>query len=192
MTFSLKLAALLFVTASAVAQIPSPVSVSPPDEPIPVSVNPNDLPPAPAPIPVKLIPIQNLYALGGSYNFNATPNFAATALYAHLVANPSTYFFTVIDILPNSTKPFIITNNVGVGLAQKMFTFGRVNLVVPTTAGVSWTGSNTGWQWTGGFAVIIQLNNNFYLIPTARYIKSSVSNGSDYQPILGLQLGFGK
>ena len=137
-------------------------------------------------------PIQNLYAAGASYNFNATPSVAGTALYAHYVAAPGTYAFTVIDVLPTTIKPFAVTNNVGMGLAQKMFTIGKVNLFMPTTAGVSWTGVNTGWQWTGGAAAAIPIGHNFYLVPTVRFLKSSVSGGSGYQPILGLNFGFGK
>jgi len=142
--------------------------------------------------PASPTPVRNLYAAGVSYNFNANPNVAGTALYAHLVTSPGTYAFTVIDVLPNTVKPFTVTSNIGAGLAQKMFTIGRTSLIMPTTAGISWSGQNTGWQWTGGVAVTVSLKSGLYLVPTARYIKSSVSNGSGYQPILGLAVGFGK
>lgn len=137
-------------------------------------------------------PIRNLYATGVSYNFNAQPNIAGTALYAHYIASPGTYGFTVIDVLPNTVKPFTVTSNIGAGLAQKMFSVGRASLFMPTTAGISWSGSNTGWQWTGGAAVSISIKSNFYLIPTARFLKSSISDGSGYQPIFGVEFGFGK
>jgi hypothetical protein len=142
--------------------------------------------------PVPVTPLQNLYAVGGAYNFNAQPSVAGTALYAHYVASPGTYAFTVIDVLPNTVKPFFVTSNVGVGLAQRMFSIGRVSLFMPTAAGVSWSGSNTGWQWTGGTAVTVSLNHSFYLVPTVRFLKSSVSGGSGYQPVLGLGFGWGK
>ena len=145
--------------------------------------------------PVTLVPVtplQNLYAVGGSYNVNASPSVAGTALYAHFVASPGTYAFTAIDVLPNTVKPFFVTSNIGVGLAQRMFSIGRVSLFMPTAAGVSWSGTNTGWQWTGGGAVTVSLNHSFFLVPTVRFLKSSVSGGSGYQPILGLSLGFGK
>jgi hypothetical protein len=141
---------------------------------------------------VPVVPLQNLYALGGSYNVNASPSVAGTALYAHFVTSPGTYAFTAIDVLPNTIKPFFVTSNIGVGLAQRMFTIGRVSLFMPTAAGISWSGSNTGWQWTGGTAVTVSLNHGFYLVPTVRFLKSSVSGGSGYQPILGLGLGWGK
>lgn len=136
--------------------------------------------------------IQNLYAVGVSYNINGQPSVAGTALYAHYVASPGTYAFTAIDVLPNTVKPFTVTSNIGVGLAQKMFSVGRASLFMPTTAGISWTGSNTGWQWTGGAAVSISLKSGMYIIPTVRFLKSSVSDGSGYQPIIGVSFGFGK
>jgi hypothetical protein len=137
-------------------------------------------------------PIKNLYALGSSYNVNAKPSVAGTALYAHYIAAPGTYAFTAIDVLPNTVKPFTVTSNIGAGLAQKMFTIGRASLFMPTTAGISWTGANTGWQWSGGAAVVVSTKYGFYLIPTVRFLKSSVSGGTGYQPIVGLALGFGK
>jgi hypothetical protein len=137
-------------------------------------------------------PIHNLYAYGASYNVNAKPSVAATALYAHYIASPGTYAFTVIDVVPNTVAPFTVTSNIGGGIAQKMFTIGRVSLFMPTTAGISWTGTNTGWQWTGGGAVVISTKHDFYLVPTLRFLKSSVSGGSGYQPIIGLAIGFGK
>jgi hypothetical protein len=137
-------------------------------------------------------PIQNLYAAGGSYNFNATPAVAGTALYARYVASPGTYAFTVIDVLPGTVKPWTVTSNIGLGLAQKMFSIGKVNVFMPTAAGISWTGSNTGWEWTGGAAVTVPISHNFYLMPTCRFLKSSVSGGTGYQPVLGVLLGWGK
>ena len=137
-------------------------------------------------------PVSNLYVVGPSYNVNAQPSIAGTALFAHYIASPGTYGFTVIDVLPNTVKPFSVTSNIGVGLAQKMFSLGKVNIFMPTAAGVSWTGTNTGWQWTGGVAVTFPLKSNLYLVPTARFVKSSVSGGSGYQPIIGVSFGWGK
>jgi hypothetical protein len=170
MTSFLKFSAvLLFVTVTAFAQTPTP--------------------PTPTPITA---PIKNLYAVGGSFNVNAKPSVAGSALYAHFVASPGTYAFTVIDVLPNTVKPFTVTNNIGAGLAQKMLTIRNVSLYMPTTAGVSWSGTNTGWQWTGGGAIVIPMKNNLYMVPTLRFLKSSVSGGTGYQPIFGLSLGWGQ
>jgi hypothetical protein len=143
--------------------------------------------------PVKTaMPVQNLIAVGNSYNINATPSVAGSILFAHYIAAPGTYAFTAIDVLPGTIKPFTVTSNIGIGLAQKLFTIGRTSLYMPTAAGVSWTGGNTGWQWSGGVAVTVQLQYSFCLVPTVRFLKSSVSGGSGYQPVVGLSLGFGK
>jgi hypothetical protein len=138
-------------------------------------------------------PVQNLYAVGGSYNINATPSIAGSALYAHLtIPSTSTYTFTAVDVLPTPSKPFTVTSNIGAGLAQKIFSISKADLYTPTTAGVSWTGSNTGWQWTGGAAAVIPIKRNFCLVPTVRFLKSSVSGGTGYQPIVGLSIGWAK
>lgn len=137
-------------------------------------------------------PIQNFYAAGGSYSVNASPSIAGTGFYAHLVANSGTYAFTAVDALPATKKPFTVTSNIGVGIAQKLGCLGKVCAYMPTSAGVSWSGSNTGWQWNGGALVTIPLKNNCYLAPTVRVLKSSVSGGTGYQPIVGLLFGWGK
>src|ERR1039457_6907510 len=137
-------------------------------------------------------PIINLYAAGVSYNINGQPSIAGTAMYAHYIVSPGTYTFDVIDVLPNTIKPFSVTSNIGMGLAQKMFSIGRVNIFMPTAAGISWSGANTGWQWTGGVAVTVHLKTGSYLVPTVRFVKSSVSGGSGYQPIIGVAYGWGK
>jgi hypothetical protein len=136
--------------------------------------------------------IQNLYAAGGSYSVNASPSVAGTALYAHALNVSGTYAFTAVDALPNTMKPFTVTTNIGAGIAQKVFTLGNVPVYVPTAAGISWSGTNTGWQWNGGALVAIKVKGNYYLMPSLRFMKSSVSNGTGYQPIFGLLIGWGK
>jgi hypothetical protein len=136
--------------------------------------------------------LQNLYAGGLSYSVNASPGIAGTGLYAHLVAGSGTYAFTAVDALPNTLKPFTVTTNIGAGIAQKVTSFGGIGVYVPTALGVSWSGTNTGWQWNGGAAAVIPLKNSYYLMPTVRFLKSSVSGGTGYQPILGVLFGWGK
>ena len=136
--------------------------------------------------------IQNLYAAGASYSVNASPGVAGTGLYAHLIADTGTYAFTAVDALPNTVKPFTVTSNIGAGVAQKVTSFGKVGIYVPTAAGISWNGTNTGWQWNGGAAATIPLKNGYYLMPTVRFLKSSVSGGTGYQPIIGVLFGWGK
>lgn len=138
--------------------------------------------------------IQNVYAAGVSWNQSATPAVAGTALYAHALDSSGTYAFTAIDILPTSTKPFTVTTNIGVGVAQKIFSIGKIPIFVPTTAGVSWSGTNTGWAWsTGGLASIkLGKKSSWHMFPMFRVARSNVSSGSGVQPIIGIAFGWGQ
>lgn len=138
--------------------------------------------------------VSNLYMAGGSYNAGATPAFAGTALYAHQINTSGTYAFTMVDALPNTLRPFTVTTNFAAGIAQRIATIDGVSIFVPTAAGISYTGPNVGWSWSTGAGVPFQLKkgSSWYLMPTARVLKSSVSNGSGYQPIIGLLFGWGQ
>lgn len=149
-------------------------------------------PPPSAPLP------NNIYSIGGSYNNGVTPSYAVTAMYAKLLnADAGTYGFTVLDILPISVKPATISTNIGVGIAQRVLTLPNgVNIFAPVDAGVSITGTNTGWSWTGGLLADYNLKKKgiptvYHLQPNVRFIKSSVSNGADYQLIGGFNFAFG-
>src|SRR6185369_5976918 len=138
-------------------------------------------------------PLSNIYAAGVSYNQGASPSIAATGLYAHLVNDGSgTYAFTVVDALPISTKPFTVNTNFSAGIAQKIFTIGKVPVFIPTAAGISYNGTNTGWAWSTGAMVSVKLKGEWYLFPNIRVQKSSVSNGAGYQPVAGIMVGWGK
>lgn len=136
--------------------------------------------------------VQNMYAAGVSYNAGASPSVAGTGLYARLVANTGTYAFTALDVLPNTLKPLTVNTNVGIGVAQKIATIANIPVYVPTAAGISFNGANTGWQWNVGALASIKLKGNYYLMPTVRLVKSSVSNGTGYQPIAGVLFGWGR
>src|SRR5260370_25439750 len=136
--------------------------------------------------------LQNIYAGGISYSVGATPSIAGTGLYAHLVGNPGTYAFTAVDALPNTVKPFTVSTNIGAGIGQKVTTIGKIGIYMPTAAGISFNGANTGWQWNGGVLASIHVKGSYYLMPSARFLKSSVSNGSGYQPIIGILLAWGQ
>lgn len=138
--------------------------------------------------------VQNIYAGGVSWNQSATPAVAGTALYAHAVDSSGTYAFTAVDVLPTSVKPFTVTTNVGVGIAQKLFSIGKVPIFVPTTAGVSWSGTNTGWAWSTGALASIKLGakKNWRFFPMFRVARSNVSSGSGVQPIIGVAFGWGQ
>ncbi len=127
--------------------------------------------------------LQNIYAGGISYS---------VGLYAHLVGNTGTYAFTAVDALPNTVKPFTVSTNIGAGIGQKVTTIGKIGIYMPTAAGISFNGANTGWQWNGGVLASIHVKGSYYVMPSARFLKSSVSNGSGYQPIVGVLLAWGQ
>lgn len=135
----------------------------------------------------------NIYAAGVSFNQSAKPAVAGTALYARLLSDGSgTYAFTVVDALPANVHPFTVTTNFGAGIAQKVFSIGKVPLYIPTSAGISFTGNNTGWNWSTGALASIKAKGNFRIMPNVRIVKSSVSDGAGYQPIVGLLFGWGQ
>lgn len=144
--------------------------------------------------------VSNLYMAGASYSAGAqTAPVAGSALYAHAITTGTTgmYAFTAIDAVPNTLHPFTVTSNIGVGVAEKLFTVDGISIFVPTSAGISWSGTNTGWQWSAGAGAPIKLKTTadggaFYIMPTVRVLKSSVSNGTGYQPIIGILFGWGK
>lgn len=139
--------------------------------------------------------IQNLYAGGVSWNNGAKPSIAGNVLYAHNLntgAQLATYAFTDVDLLPETLRPFQVTTNVGAGIAQQIAKLGSVPIYVPTAAGVSLNGTNTGWQWNGGAMAVVPLKGNYYLLPHLRFLRSSVSANSGFQIILGLDVGWGK
>lgn len=136
--------------------------------------------------------ISNLYAGGVSYNPGATPAIAGTGLWAHKVADTNTYAFTAVDALPTTLKPLVVNTNFSAGIAQKVLTIGKIPIFVPASAGVSYNGSNTGWAWTTGAMAAIKFKSNYYLCPNVRLVKSSVSGGTGYQPVIGVLFGWGQ
>jgi len=145
-----------------------------------------------APAPAAPAALQNVYAGGVSYNPSGTPGVAGTALQAHLLAATGTYEFTALDALPSATKPFTVTTNVGAGIAQRVLTIGNIPIYVPTDAGISFNGTNTGWQWSGGGLASINVKGNYYVMPAVRFLKSNVSGNSGYQLIASVLFAWGK
>jgi len=138
-------------------------------------------------------PLTNIYAVGVSFNSAGSPAVSGTGLYARLVNDGSgTYAFTVVDALPQNTKPFTVTSNFGFGIAQKVFAVGNVPIFVPSSAGISFSGPNTGWAWSTGALAWVKIKGSWGIAPNVRVVKSSVSNGTGYQPIFGALLAFGK
>lgn len=143
------------------------------------------VPPAPPVAP------SNIYAAGVSFNSGASTAVAGTGMYAHLLSDGTgTYAFTVVDVLPNTFKPFTVTTDFSAGIAQKIVTLGKVPIYIPTSAGVSFTGSNTGWAWSTGAMASIKVKGGFHVFPNVRIVKSSVSGGTGYQPVVGLLFGW--
>lgn len=139
----------------------------------------------------QVVPPTNIYAAGVSFNNSASPAIAGTGLYARLIsAGSGTYAFTAVDALPNTLKPFTVTSNFSGGVAQKVFTIGKVPIFIPSSAGISYSGSNVGWAWSTGALASIKLKNNWRIFPTVRIAKSSVSGGTGYQPIVGVLFGW--
>ena len=79
-------------------------------------------------------------------------------------------------------------------LALPLFSLGQAapNLSNIYAAGISFNGTNTGWQWNAGALASIKLKNNWFVMPNVRLLKSSVSNGAGYQPIVGVLFGWGQ
>lgn len=148
----------------------------------------------------------NIYAGGLSYSFSGSPAIAGTGLYARSLNDSGTYAFTVADILPSNadplpkpngarvivpslSKPVVITTNIGAGVAQKVFSIGKLPIFIPTSAGVSVNGQNLGWSWTGGALTAIPFKK-FYIMPNVRFLKSSVAGpATSYQPIVSVFFG---
>lgn len=133
---------------------------------------------------------KTIYAGGLSYN--AGGSVAGTGLFAHAINDSGSYAFTAVDAVPSTLKPFTVTTNFGIGVAQKVATIAGADIFVPTAAGISFSGQNTGWQWNAGALASFHLKGNYYVMPSVRFLKSSVSNGAGYQPIFGVMFGFGK
>ena len=133
----------------------------------------------------------NVAAVGVSANPGGSPQVAGTGLWARLVSGQGTYAFTVVDALPASVKPFTVTTNVSAGIAQKFYTIKGVDLIVPTAAGVSWSGTNVGWAWSGGGMAAFKVGQA-RVLPNVRFLKSSVAGaGAGYQVIVGCLFGVG-
>jgi hypothetical protein len=136
--------------------------------------------------------MQSLYAAGVSYNPSASPRVAGTALYARSLSADKTYAFTVFDALPvRSSPPYAVTTQVGLGVAQRLFSIQKLPIYIPTAAGVSWTGQNTGWSWTTGGMTVISVRGGWRVLPHLRILKSSVGDGG-YVSIVGVMVGWGQ
>ena len=135
------------------------------------------------------------YGAGVSYNPGASPSIAGTALAAQQVTSigsKPTFAFAVLDVLPASVKPFIVTTNLSAGVAQQVFTIGTTTFYIPLSTGFTYTGTNSGWNWSTGLMVLHPLKGSFSIGPNVRTVKSSVNGNSGYQLVFGTLITFGK
>jgi len=114
-------------------------------------------------------------------------------LYAKALAGSNTLAFTVVDVVPVNVKTLTVSTNIGLGVAAKVATIAGHDLYAPTSAGISYTGANTGWNWTTGVAVPFKVNpaKSYYVVPSLRVLKTSVG-GTGYQLIPGVLFGWGQ
>jgi hypothetical protein len=147
------------------------------------------------PAPVAAPTLSNLYTLGLSYSPGADKPVAGSASYFRQVNDSGTYVFTMVDAHPSTSKPFTVTTSFGVGIAQKVATIAGMNIYVPTNAGIAYSGSAVGWNYSSGVGVAIRWkaykDGYLYIVPTARFDKNNVTNDG-FQPIGGVQIGWGK
>jgi hypothetical protein len=133
----------------------------------------------------------NFAAAGVSYNQGATPSIAGTGLYARRISEAGTYAFTAVDALPTTLRPVTVTTQFSTGIAQRIVTMGKVEVYIPTSAGISYSGTNTGWAWTTGAMAVIPVGAVWRILPNVRMVKSSISAGEGYQLIGGVLFGWG-
>jgi hypothetical protein len=134
--------------------------------------------------------VTNIYLGGVSYNPGADQKVAGTGIYARQLNTSGTYAFTLVDFLPGANKT--VTSNVGVGVAQKIATIDGHDIFGTGATAISFSGSSTGWAWTGGALIPFRIKGNWYAAADVRFLKSSVSGGAGYQVIPGVRFGWGQ
>ena len=135
-------------------------------------------------------PFKDLFAAGGSWNTQGSPQVNGMTLYAHQLGT-GLYSFTLTDITPVQLRPrVVITTNMTTGLAQHLRNFAFARIYVLATAGVGAGGENVGFAYSAGGAAVIPLGKSgLCLLPNIRVLKNTLS---EFQGIYGLALGFGQ
>ena len=154
------------------------------------------LPSAPAP------QLTNLYGAGAAFAPGTGQPYAATAFEAHLMTG-NTYTFTDFIMVPTkvsntvtnadgtttTTTQTVFSKNIGVGIAQKLFDLGKYPVYTTGTAGPSWTGSDTTWQFQYGVTVPIRIKtSNFFVMP----VITGNSSGNGTQAMYQICFAYGK
>lgn len=138
-----------------------------------------------APNPTEALP-NNIYAFGLTFNPNASPVVAGTGLYGRLVDSKGTYAIAVLDVVPTTTAPYTITTNPSAGVAQEFYANAKLKVFVTPSAGLSYSGTNTGYSYALGGMVVYDLSPSYALGFGGRLFKSNISN-SGYQPAVSLE-----
>jgi hypothetical protein len=128
-------------------------------------------------------------AAGVSFNQYGTPQISGTGLYAYRLTGADTYSFSLVDIFPNSFRPFRVTNAYTTGVGQRVRAINGVPIFAVGSIGAATAADNTGWAWTAGGLAAIPIGRGFSILPNLRILKSSVS---EYQYAVGVMVGWGK
>lgn len=135
-------------------------------------------------------PAMNFGAAGVSYSPGAEPAIAGTAAYARRLG-PSTFSFTLMDALPMREVPGAITTQVGTGVVQRVASVGNLDFYIPVVTGISWSGTNSRWSWSGGAMVAFKIPKlGMYAYPNVRWSRIDVAPGvAGYQATYGVLFG---
>ncbi len=128
----------------------------------------------------------DVYAFGITANPNASPVVAGTGLYGRALDAKGTYAIAVLDVMGTTSSPYTVTTNPSAGVAQIFINNGNLKVFVTPSAGLSYTGSNTGYSYALGGLVTYDLSPKYALGFGGRLFKSNVSN-SGYQPALSVE-----
>ena len=154
------------------------------------------IPNAPAP------QLKDIYGAGLAYS--GTTHVAGSAFEAHLLTG-NTYTFTDFIAVPSTqtvkttdsatgavtaSKSLGVSTNIGVGVAQKLVDFGKFPIYTTGTGGISWTGSDTSWQFNYGATSAIHLKGDYYLFPWVGGLSSPTVGGTKIEG--GIDFAFGK
>jgi len=128
----------------------------------------------------------NIYAFGPTFNPNATPVISGTAFYGRKLDDKGTYAIAGMDIMTGSTAPFTVTSNPFTGVAQQFYSSGRLHVFATPSAGLSYSGTNTGYSYALGGLIVYDLSPSYALGFGGRAFKSNISN-SGYEPAVSLE-----
>lgn len=134
--------------------------------------------------------IANIYLAGVSANPSADQKISGTTIWGHAVTGSGTFAYTVADFLPGDNHT--VTTNIATGVAQKLATIDGHDVFGTGAIGPSFSSNAVGYSWNSGVLVPLQVKPHWFVAPTLRFLKSSVSGGAGYQVIAGVTAGWGQ